>query len=241
MKANWSLVLNIVLLIGVVFAITRLMLSRKKEIRSSDNTESNSYNVADDIISVRKLDTDTRIDEIDFKLSPANKNLIKENESETLQNEVEKTISETSNFKVDFSKMIMIFLSAKENRDFAGYELLQSLLSAGLRFGEGDIFHKYQKANGQGAVLFSLAAATQTGTFDLQTMGSCKVRGLCMYMYLSGNNTIDFERFTLMYDTAKCLAEDLNANLLDDKQKSFSAASMERYRNYIHIAEEETF
>lgn len=240
MKANWSLVLNIILLIGVVFAIARLMLSRKKESSTPDNIDSNSYNESDDIISVRKLDTDDNLDDMDFKLSPVGKIPVIEKENETLQNEVEKTISVTSNFKVDFSKMIMIFLSAKENRDFAGYELLQSLLSAGLRFGEGDIFHKYQKANGQGAVLFSLAAATQRGTFDLQTMGSCRVRGLCMYMYLSGNNTIDFERFTLMYDTAKCLAEDLNANLLDDKQKPFSAASMDRYRNYIHIAEEES-
>jgi len=239
MKANWSLVLNIVLLIGVVYAITRLMLSRKKESRSQDITDSNNDNVSDDIISVRKLDTAETLEDMDFKLSPANKNSVKENSSETLQTEVDKTINETSNFKVDFSKMIMIFLSAKENQDFAGYELLQSLLSAGLRFGEGDIFHKYQKTNGQGAVLFSLAAATQKGTFDLQTIGSFKVRGLCMYMYLSGNNTIDFERFTLMYDTAKSLAEDLNAHLLDDRQKAFSAASMDRYRNYIHIAEEE--
>lgn len=238
MKANWSLVLNVILLFGVIFAITRLILLRKREIKSSDNLDAVKYSEEDEIISVRKVESKEDIDDLDFKLIPTDKEDLKE--SEVIISKGKQVASDKSTFKIDASKMIMIFLSAKENQEFAGYELLQSLLSAGLRFGEGNIFHKYQKANSQGAVLFSLAAATQSGTFDLQTMGSCSVRGLCVYMYLSGNQNIDSERFSLMYDTAKTLAEDLNANLLDDKQNIFSSTSLDRYRNFINIEEEES-
>lgn len=284
MQANWSLVLNIVLLVGVVFAITRLMFLRKKEKKIAAKIDLANYNPADEIISVRKIDTTTHLADVQFKLNSSAQHLEKESigNKEKFENTIlskPSALSETQgeterknpyftsahadssivsakeyvdaegfqdksddkfNFKVDTSKMIMMFLSAKENQEFVGYELLQALLAAGLRFGEGDIFHKYQKANGQGAVLFSLAAATKNGTFDLHNMGSCKVKGLCLYMYLSGNNNIDLERFSLMYDAAKSLAEDLHANLLDDKQKLFSTASMERYRNYLCVAEMET-
>ncbi len=240
MKANWSLVLNIVLLFGVVFAITRLILLRKKEIQSSDNVDEISYvEAADDIIAVRKIESNDDMGDVGFKLCPAGKDEVSAREPHKTQIN-QKELSEKSTFNIDVSKMVMIFLSAKEHQEFVGYELLQSLLAAGLRFGEGNIFHKYQKANGQGAVLFSLAAATQTGTFDLQTMGSYSVRGLCVYMYLSGNKNIDSERFSLMYDTAKSLAEDLDADLLDDKKKTFSAASMDSYRSYIDIDEVES-
>jgi cell division protein ZipA len=58
---------------------------------------------------------------------------------------------------------VMMFLSAKENRQFAGYELLQTVLASGLRFGEGQLFHRHQFSNGQGPVMCSLAAATASG------------------------------------------------------------------------------
>ena len=261
MKANWSLVLNVVLLLGVFFAITRLILIRKKDNKSSEIVDDNSYNEADDIIAVRKLDSDDSLENQDFKLSPAgrgadNRSARKpsiesgydddnkqakapalgddyspeddieidtyvENNS---NNSIKEAVKDSSNSKNYCNNTIMLFLSAKEHHEFAGYDLLQSLLAAGLRFGEGNIFHKYQKANGQGAVLFSLAAATQTGTFDLQTMGSYSVRGLCMYMHLSGVKNIDTERFDMMCETAKSLSEDLGAKLLDDKQNIFSSA-----------------
>ncbi len=238
MKANWSLVLNIVLLFGVVLAIARLLLLRKKETKSSEHMNDINFNDVDDIIAVRKLEDSAIEEDIDIQLSPLKRSPVKkEDNQESLETQAR---NETTDFQVDNRKTLMMFLSSKEQQEFSGYELLQSLLSAGLRFGEGDIFHKYQKSNGQGAVLFSLAAATARGTFDLQTMGSYSVRGLCVYMYLSGYSNIDSERFTLMHDTAKSLAEDLDANLLDDRQNIFSASSLERYNSYINTVEEES-
>ena len=89
---------------------------------------------------------------------------------------------------------LMMFLLAKEKRQFAGYELLQTVLASGLRFGEGNLFHRHQFPNGQGPVLCSLAAATPSGTFDLQNIGAFSIRGLCLFMYTSKNSTIDRER-----------------------------------------------
>src|SRR5271156_1565457 len=58
---------------------------------------------------------------------------------------------------------VILFLRAPAGRPYGGYELLQSLLSCGLRFGEQNIFHRYEQRMGQAVVLFSVAAATHNG------------------------------------------------------------------------------
>jgi cell division protein ZipA len=133
---------------------------------------------------------------------------------------------------------LMMFLLAKGNRQLAGYELLQAVLAAGLRFGEGQLFHRHQHTNGQGPILCSLAAATDEGVFDLQNIGAFSVRGLCLYMHQSGNSGIDAERFDIMLDTAKTLSEDLDAYLLDDRRKPLSDGSIQRYHQRLNLIEE---
>ena len=124
---------------------------------------------------------------------------------------------------------LMILVSAKENREFAGYDLLQTILGAGLRFGDGQLFHRHQSHHGQGPVLCSLAAATKTGVFDMQNIGGFRVRGLCLFMQASGNSTIDAERFDMLLETAIKLSEDLDGILLDDRREPFSKMSRSRY------------
>jgi len=126
--------------------------------------------------------------------------------------------------------MLMMLLLAKDKHNFAGYELLQTLLAAGLRFGEGSLFHRHQLSNGQGPVIFSLAAATNDGTFDLQNMGAFSARGLCLFMQPSGNATIDIERFNILYETARQLSEGLDAHLLDGNRRPLTKESLAAYQ-----------
>lgn len=252
MKANWSLVLNIVLFFGVIIAIARLVRLRNKV--STQSRKATTPNIFegdegnDDIISVRKLADDESDDlsEYNIKLSTVSSDDsvevedIDEAPHTTMSLDNSKASKSTPEIEPDPNSMLMIFLVAKDEQVFAGYELLQAVLASGLRFGEGNIFHKHQNNNGQGTILFSLAAATAEGTFDLQNMGSYSVRGLCLYMHTSGNASIDSERFDLMHTTAKLLAEDLQARLLDDKQQVMDEAGVERYHASINGAVEET-
>jgi cell division protein ZipA len=85
-----------------------------------------------------------------------------------------------------------------------------------------------------------LAAATDAGVFDLQNMGSFSARGLCLFMESSGNASIDSERLTIMLDTAKQLAENLDTYLLDDERIPWSHSSLSRYQRLLGITSEET-
>ena len=241
MQANWSLVLNVLLLVGVVIAIGRVMKERRKNRQTAPvppfvgHVEKTNY---DDIISVRKVNSDQRVEQpvAQRAQQPISQPLIQP-AADVRKPLLNVDVDVDVDTEMDQATSIMIFLLAKDNRQLAGYELLQTLLAAGLRFGDGQLFHRHQHLNGQGPVLCSLAAATATGTFDLQNIGAFSVHGLCIFMQASGNSTIDAERFSIMLDTAKQLSEDLDTHLLDEQRKPLSDTSLQRYYRALGIHE----
>lgn len=136
------------------------------------------------------------------------------------------------------SRILSIFILANGNKNFSGYELLQSLLSSGLRFGEMNIFHRHEETNGKGRILFSLASATEPGTFNIQNMGSFSGRGLCMFMKLLGTDR-DNEAFDLFIKTAQKLADELNGSIYDDSRHPLTKDSLVHYQQIIRATKKE--
>ena len=246
MQVSWSLVLNILLLVGVFIAIGRMIIARRQSLsvvhyQPSPGLAEKVHQ--DDIIAVRKITSEAVTAP---PLTPAFSELVTEpflplspkdaKDSSSLKAEEKKTSLFT-----EPHTSVMLFLLAKENRQLAGYELLQTVLAVGLRFGEGQLFHRHQSPNGQGPVLFSLATATASGTFDLQNIGAFSVHGLCLFMHASGSHTIDADRFAIMVETAKQLSEGLDTHLLDDRRQPFSTASIERYHRMLDLVDVEEY
>lgn len=220
---NWSVMLNVLLLAGVVFAIVRMInMKRRTSSPRARRFEPMLYEdvapeYTDDIIAVRKI-------EPKLDVQPE---LITESKP------TESKPTESKQEKAEPSQLLVLFLLAKEGRKLMGYELLQTILSVGLRFGEGQLFHRHQFTSGQGPVVCSLATATADGTFDLQNMGVFSVQGLCLFMETSGNANIDSERLSIMMETAKQLSEGLDTHLLDDRRKHWSETSLARYHDLL--------
>lgn len=234
MQANWSLVLNILLLIGVIIAISRMIKSRRQGLNLVDYQPSiGTPTIAnqDDIIAVRKVNLDSASED------PAIQPILRPTPQVSVPSVRAPQEERQPALGSEPASSLMMFLLAKENRQLAGYELLQTVLAAGLRFGEGHLFHRHQSPNGQGPVLCSLAAATPSGVFDLQNIGGFSVHGLCLFMQASGNPTIDGERFAIMLDTAKQLSEGLDTHLLDDHRKPLSDVSIQRYYRLLNLGD----
>ena len=119
---------------------------------------------------------------------------------------------------VEIAELISLNLCAATDKPYAGYELLQALLSCGMRFGSMNIFHRHQKKTGAGPILFSLASCTQDGTFDLAQIGAFSCKGLVLFMKPKevDNPTKVFE---LMLETADELISDLGGTVLNEKQQ----------------------
>ncbi len=245
MHANWSLILNIVLLVGVVMAMWKLFKARnpKKPEQAEQAPRAPSVQAPeaghfDDIIAIRKVMPCDATHNVMPQVAPAVSVQVSPPLSPPLVPRVTPVSKDKeSTWTNGTSTSVMIFLLAKEQRLLGGYELLQMVLAAGLRFGEGQIFHRHQHVNGQGPVMCSLAAATASGTFDLDHIGAFTVRGLCLFMQASGNATIDAERFEIMLDTAKQLSEGLDTYLLDERRQVLSDASVDRYHQRLGLVE----
>lgn len=127
--------------------------------------------------------------------------------------------------------LIVLQLSAFPGEPYMGYELHQALLASGLRFGDMNIFHRYDDGE-KGDVLFSLAAATKSGVFHIEDMGSFKCGGLMMFMRLNSKQKL-MSNFDLMLDTARQLTEELGGDIYDDLHQSISADVIKRLREKI--------
>lgn len=140
--------------------------------------------------------------------------------------------------KNEAGKVIAIFIMAKQDQAFKGYELLQALLSQGLRFGDMSIFHRYPNTHGKGEALFSLTSAVEPGTFDIHNMGSYSTAGLTLFMQTSGQSKGDVERFELMLKAASNLAKELDGTCLDQSRQPLTNATLENYKQLLYTAPE---
>lgn len=249
MQANWSLVLNVVFLSVILSMILWKMRSRFKKSTKIDEfshfnqqaVDMNSMDEMDDpcLGPIRKVSLEPDYSEIEthqdvsFETSfGADEHLIEPDFDLNIS-----AAEEESTPAPMMKKNLMLFLSARGQNIFAGYELLQTLLACGLRYGDDGFFHRHQHSSGQGPVLFSVAAASSEGTFDLQNIGSMSMKGLCLFIELSGNVSIDHERLEIFIYTAKQLAEELHANLLDERQKPATAETFAQFEKIVAMGE----
>ncbi|MHA7840653.1 MAG: cell division protein ZipA [Gammaproteobacteria bacterium] len=136
------------------------------------------------------------------------------------------------------SNILVMFLMAKPGRRFAGYELLQALIATGLRFGKMDIFHRHEGSNGTGPILFSVASATQPGTFDMSRMGTFACPGLTLFMDIN-STAIPRIAFESLLKAAHQLAEDLDGELLDGQRQPWTSAHEESCWHAVNHCEQE--
>lgn len=134
-------------------------------------------------------------------------------------------------------EIIFLMLAAQPNRPYVGYELLQALLDAGLRFGAMNIFHRHEDRNGNGKILFSVASASEPGTFEITKMGAFSGNGLMMFLRLSSNKDLMYA-FEIMLETAKQLIEDLGGDILDDERKVLGNDKIEKMKKKIQEFEQ---
>lgn len=133
--------------------------------------------------------------------------------------------------------LIMLNLRAPTNSPYGGYELLQALLSAGLRYGRMQIFHRYEQLNGGGKILFSLASIAKPGTFEIPKMGGFVCPGLSLFMRVSSQKDVS-SAFETLFDTARQLAEDLGGEILDERRLILTDETLANLRARIQAFEE---
>ncbi len=129
-------------------------------------------------------------------------------------------------------EVMIINVMAKGDRRFAGAALLQAMLDQGLRFGDMDIFHRFETPDGQGAILFSVANMVVPGTFDLATMEEFDTPGISMFLSLPIKSD-SLQAYTLMVQAAQAIAHELDGELKDEHRSVMTRQTLEHERQRV--------
>lgn len=132
--------------------------------------------------------------------------------------------------------IVAVYLLSKNDETFSGYELLQALLSAGLRYGDQKIFHRHEHKDGRGRVLFHCASASAPGTFDLTKMGSFSGKGICLFF---SSSEVDEPLMALdcLMETLDQLVDDLGGEVLDEKRATFTQEKLYAHHKQLRALE----
>jgi len=114
----------------------------------------------------------------------------------------------------------------------SGADLRRVFNACDMRFGEMNIFHRFEKANAQGNIQFSVANSLEPGSFDLNTLDELDTTGISLFMSLPGPDNA-MEAFDAMAEVALVFARNFNATLCDDSHSDLNPQTLEHYRQRI--------
>ena len=129
-------------------------------------------------------------------------------------------------------EVITINVMATKGSVFKGPDLLHILLACDVRYGDMQFFHRYEGANGDGAIQFSVANILNPGTFDLDAIDDFETPGVSFFMRLPGPAN-PLKAYDFMVETAQCLSKNLEGELLDDTRSAMTKQTLEHNRQRI--------
>ena len=129
--------------------------------------------------------------------------------------------------------VIVLYVTSPSGYSFEGAMLRDALYTAGMTFGDMQIFHHH--GVGQSVTkdsIFSVANIHEPGTFNLNNMEEFQTDGLVMFMELP--TPIDAAvAFELMLSTAQRLADILKGHVRDEKREHLTPEAIEALRSYV--------
>ena len=132
----------------------------------------------------------------------------------------------------ELQEVLVINVMARNGGEMAGNDLLRVMLSCGFRFGDMNIFHRYEQHSGKGSLLFSAANVVEPGVFDVDRMDEFSTPGICMFMKLPGPKR-PIHSFDIMMDSARKIANLLDADVKDEHHNVMRQQTAEHYRQRV--------
>ena len=193
--------------------------SFKEEAKSAGVSEENALKKG---IATRSED----LDKESYEESPQKT----KDETSSTNTEIEDNYSE--NNTLIQAEVLVINVLARVGTVFEGNDLLEALITSGLKFGEMNIFHYRLNKGNKEPIIFSVANILNPGTFDLNDMENFSTIGISLFLALPTqiNNMLAYEE---MLGIAKQVGEILDGEIKDDQRNFMTAQTIEHYRQRI--------
>jgi cell division protein ZipA len=133
-------------------------------------------------------------------------------------------------------EVIVINVMARQAEGFIGAQLLENVLTSGMRYGDMNIFHHYAPSPQDDHILYSMANILKPGIFDLNSMQSFQTPGVSFFMTLPLKTNSDMSAmdvFDKMLATSKRIAQKLDGELKDEYRSVMTGQTVEHCRQRI--------
>ncbi|UTW49566.1 cell division protein ZipA C-terminal FtsZ-binding domain-containing protein [Bacterioplanoides sp. SCSIO 12839] len=128
--------------------------------------------------------------------------------------------------------VLVIHAISRTTEGFKGSDLIYLFNSCDLRYGEKNIFHRFEEKDGEGCIQFSVSQSHEPGTFEPAKMADQTFRGLSFFMSLPGASR-PLEAYEAMYEMAMVVSRNLQADVLDESQSALTPQTVEANREEI--------
>src|SRR5690554_2361290 len=127
---------------------------------------------------------------------------------------------------------LVIHCISRDELGFTGEDMVNLFNQCDVRFGEREIFHRFEQAEGKGSIQFSIVHSFEPRHFSPETILDQHFRGLSLFMKLPGakNPSAAYEA---MVAIAQLLAKHFNADLFDGERSALTQQTIEHERQQI--------
>lgn len=127
--------------------------------------------------------------------------------------------------------IIALHIASRLQQGFTGVEVLAALESAGLKYGQYQVFHRLTNSETPQSV-FSVANMVEPGVLNPESLPQSTIPGLTLFLLLPGpQNAI--AACADMLATARLLARQLQGEVQDDKHNVLTSQAAQQIRKHI--------
>lgn len=128
-------------------------------------------------------------------------------------------------------EVLVMHVFSKAETGFEFRKLFALFKACDLRHGEMGVFHRFERANAQGKIQFSIADVVKPGAFDL-SKPEATTPGIALFMSLPGPEK-PLEAYNTMAEVAQAVARNLNGVVQDEMLSVMTSQTLEHGRQQI--------
>lgn len=130
-------------------------------------------------------------------------------------------------------EIIVISVMSRDENGFPGSTLLELMMACGLRYSRDmGIFHRFETADADSALQFSMVNVLKPGTFPIEAMDEFSTPGVTLLMPLPSANDTS-AAFEAMVETAMVIVRHLGGELKDENRSVMTAQTVEFARQRV--------
>jgi cell division protein ZipA len=130
------------------------------------------------------------------------------------------------------SLVLVTHVIPHDKEGFSGEDILYLVNSCDLRIGEKEIFHRFEKEQGEGCIQFSMANSFNPGTFDPEALLHERIQGVSLFMSLPGPEKA-MDAFESMTEMASVIARNLGGEVHDETHSIMALQTIEHNRQLV--------